>query len=105
MNNHLPSIHQLRKSNYKCRILHKRYYYGGYGLLSKREMENEISQEHVKSKISPKGGYTSIEITTPMGENFKSEAVCSQKDSFNRRIALQICLGRLAKIHSFQVKE
>lgn len=100
----LPSIHQLRKSNYKCRIIHKRYY-EGYGLLSKREMEDVIFQKHCKSRISPKGGCTLIEITTSTGENFKSEAVCSQKDSFNRRIGLQICLGRISKVHKFQIKE
>ena len=109
MNNkvRLPTIHQLRKSGYKCRINHKRYY-AEYGLFSKKEAKEMVSKQYWDNdykKVNPKGGYTSIEITTPTGENFKTEAVCSKKDSFNRRISLQICLGRLSKVHNFQIKE
>ena len=106
MSNQLPTIHQLRKSGYKVRINHLRYV-SDY-LISKREIDkyNDERQLNLSMKnADPKGGYTTIEITTPMGENFKSEAACSKKDSFNRRIALQICLGRLAKKHNFQIKE
>ena len=107
MNNHLPTIHQLRKSGYKVRINHKRYY-AKYGLFSKKEAEEMVLNQYwgdCKNKINPKGGYTAIEITTPTGENFKSEAACSKKDSFNRKIALRICLGRISKSHTFQIKE
>ena len=45
MNNHLPTIHQLRKSGYKVRINHKRYY-AKYGLFSKKEAEEMVLNQY-----------------------------------------------------------
>ena len=45
-------------------------------------------------EISPKGGLTRIEITTPERENIYGEAVCSKEDNWDRKRGNSIALGR-----------
>lgn len=74
-----PSIHQLRKSGYKVRVKHER-------------ILDDLQT------VSPRGGRTVIELTTPDQQTFKGEAMCNAKvDNFNKKIANQICLGRIFK--------
>lgn len=87
------TIYNLRKDlGFKVRVLHKRFVKGN-GMLSLFE----IRQNGLQSLINPKGGYTTISVTTPKGENYEVMAKCSDKDAYNKKVAISICLGRLAK--------
>ena len=43
----------------------------------------------------PKGGATFVEVITPSGNYYSSEAVCSDKDQFNRKLATKIAINRI----------
>lgn len=84
---HMKSIAQLRQTGYKVRVLHSR------PIVYQQKLDGSIKV------FSPKGGKTIIEITTPEGKSAIGEAVCSDKDSWNRKFGNQIALGRaLAKL-------
>jgi hypothetical protein len=77
-----PSIKDLRRAGYKVRVYHQRMY-KSFGKF------NEISV------LSPKGGKTTIEITTPDKQhNVITEAVCSKEDNFNHKLGNAIAVGR-----------
>ena len=94
------TIYNLRKDfGYKVKVNHFRYLnsHGPDALFSMSEIRNQKSQDD----INPNGGLTRIEITDKKGETCTIEAKCHEKDPFNRKIAIQICLGRyLKKIYS-----
>lgn len=71
------TVKQLRQSGYKVRVCHQ------------REKNGE--------ELSPWGGITKVEITTPEGNNIAGEAKCSSKDNYNKKIGIQIALGRAFK--------
>jgi hypothetical protein len=71
----MKTIQQLRKEGYKVRVMHGR-----------------ITGK--SGAISPRGGTTVIELTTPQGTTVIAKAECSYKDNFNRRVGNQIALGR-----------
>ena len=76
------TIAQLRRSGYKVRVLH-----------SRPKMSIQKIDGHM-TEFSPKGGRTTIEITSPEGKNSIGIAECSEKDSWNRKFGNQIALGR-----------
>ena len=78
-----PSIKDLRRSGYKVRVYHARNF-------------NEIvKMDGVTKVVSPKGGKTTIEITTPNKQhNVIAEAVCSKEDNFNHKLGNSIAVGR-----------
>ena len=82
------SIAQLRQTGYKVRVLHNR----PVNYLQKIDGSVKV--------FSPKGGTTTIEITTPDGSKTSSgTSRCSDQDSWNRKMGNQIALGRaLAKL-------
>lgn len=71
------TVHDLRKSGYKVRVLHCR-----------RDDERVLGEFH------PKGGETVIQITTPDGEELEGRAKCSKKELYNKRVGVQVALGR-----------
>jgi hypothetical protein len=84
------TIKQLRQKGYKVRVFHKRNY----------DTIQRIGG--ICKQISPKGGETYIEITTPCKSLTEAGAsICSDKDLFNRRTGNEIALGRAIKsLHS-----
>ena len=82
----MKSIKQLRQNGYKVRVLHKRNY-------------NTIQKiGGISKEVSPKGGETFIEITTPDKTITTAGAsICSDKELFNRRTGNIIALGRAIK--------
>lgn len=80
------TIKQLRQSGYKVRVFHKRNY-------------NDIQRiGGIAKLLSPKGGETFIEITTPCRTFTETGlASCSDQDLFNRRTGNEIALGRALK--------
>lgn len=82
----MKSIKQLRQAGYKVRVIHKRNY-------------DEIQKiGGISMQVSPKGGETFIEITTPdKSLTTAGASICSNKDLFNRRTGNEIALGRAIK--------
>jgi hypothetical protein len=82
----MKNIKQLRQAGYKVRVFHKRNY-------------NQIQKiGGISMEVTPKGGETFIEITTPDKTITTAGAsICSDKDLFNRRTGNTIALGRAMK--------
>lgn len=93
------TIHQLRLNGCKVRVNHKRYGKFGGGEYAKENPLVDmrvIRANKLQNGISAKGGQTTIELTKD-GKNYTATAKCNPKDPFNRKIAIKICLGRIAK--------
>lgn len=73
----MNTVKQLRQSGYKVRVFH-------------------IRKKNAGSPV-PRGGLTHIEITLPNGENVVGEAKCAEIDNYNKKIGVQIALGRALK--------
>jgi hypothetical protein len=80
-----PTVQSLRKAGNKVRVIH-------YRAVSKRKLLP--AKEVDPTILKPKGGKTVVDITTPDGKELTGEAVCSNKDSFNRKMGLAIAVGR-----------
>ena len=92
------TVHSLRKSGYKVHINHYRY------IDNPNEEHNLTSYFHIRNekwqdRVQVKGGLTTVEI---LDKDLKPlhmvEARCSKKDAFCRKVALDICLGRLQQV-------
>ena len=113
MNNHLPTINQLRKSGYKIKVINKRFYTEfdfvkrklNKKLLSKFEASAQLKPEDYKYGLLAKGGYTKINATDEVGFEYSAETFCSKNDTFCKKRAIEIVLGRISKSHNFQIKE
>lgn len=62
--------------------------------LQKVLIELKSVEEMPDNEVASCGGSTVVEITTPNGVEITGEAVCSTKDSFNKKLGTQIALGR-----------
>ena len=71
------TIHDLRKAGYKVRVLHFRN-----------------DHDSILGEFHPKGGRTVVQITTPDGQNLEGRANCSKKERYNKRVGVQVALGR-----------
>lgn len=77
------TIKQLRQAGYKVRVVHN------------RPTINIERIDGVCIEFSPKGGTTTIDITTPdFSFDAKGIAICSDKEAWNRKIGNRIALGR-----------
>jgi hypothetical protein len=93
----LPSVEQLRKSGYKVRVVHRRRYLDFNGddvYFSNFESQQPDFQEVWMQGPLMTGGYTKVEVTTPEGDDLSGIAECSLRDQFNRKMGLNIALGR-----------
>lgn len=102
----VPTVEQLRKSGFKVRVLHERYRKtpGDSKVVSikKPYLTNVfpalVAQKDVAGpERSGRGGRTTIELTTPSGQNFRASAKCHLADGFDRKKGVKICLGRIMK--------
>jgi|688.fasta_scaffold278079_3 hypothetical protein len=71
------TVHDLRKSGYKVRILHFR-----------------VHDDRSLGEVFPKGGETVVQITTPDGQDLEGRAKCSNKERYNKRVGVQVAIGR-----------
>jgi len=104
------SVHFLRQNKYKVRVLHFRLHkvIDNFDTLSTKnvlfspkelelyKMNNGINR--VSKQPLVKGGKLTLEIATPDGKEYTIETICSKKDCYQRRRAVQIALGRFRKI-------
>ncbi len=105
------TIHQLRLAGNKVRVTHKRYAIQGYNYFFNQVLKTKgvdilrkylipikgIRADNQQNLINPKGGSTTIDITTKNGQEYSATAFCNLKDSFNRKTAISICLGRIGE--------
>lgn len=123
----LPTIHALRKAGFKLKIEHYRrvlwptelpgYGQVDYSLTHKVTTKDceavglhmwPVTRKAKKARefgfIHPKGGSTSIWMNGQDGKVHCASAQCNNRDRFNRRLALTICLGRLVKAGAIPAK-
>jgi hypothetical protein len=109
-------IHSLRKSGWKIRVTHQRWYVDetqytvkitkGHCtkiqprfLFTKHEAETTVANGTKIPPISPKGGVTSVVVTDPQGNCANGVAHCSEQDAFSYKRGSMIALGMaLAKL-------
>ncbi len=91
------TVKELRRQGCKVRINHLRYYdrYNGDPI-------NKHTAELLKlggdfKKVKPRGGITKVEIDFPTGDSVVGEAVCSKEDNYDKKLGIQIALGRALK--------
>ena len=79
-----PSIKDLRRGGYKVRVYHA------------RKFDDIVTLSRGLTKVlSPKGGKTTIEMTTPNKQHTViTEAVCSVEDNFDHKLGNAIAVGR-----------
>ena len=82
----IPTVKQLRQSGFKVRVCHTRNY------------DSVVKfNTGLTKNLSPKGGKTVVEITTPQGLDTTGEAVCSNEDPYNKKLGVKIAIGRALK--------
>ena len=91
------TIYELRKAGLKVRVNHRRRIGDSHNQLDPLLDMKTIREENLQNKINAKGGQTTIELTDLNNKTWESSAYCNIIDSFNKKIAIRICLGRLAK--------
>jgi hypothetical protein len=98
----IPTIHDLRKQNYKVRVIHRRVYpifdQNRFKivnrLLTNREVKDLGLDGVLIGDVLTHGGHTRVEVLTPNGAEVVGEAECSKKDQFNRKRSLNIAIAR-----------
>lgn len=110
MNHNTKTIEAIRQVGGTVRIQHiRRFIKTGPRTLNlapkievieeKVTKQNRVStiEQNLGAKISPCGGSTIVEVTTPSGEKLKEIARCREYDQFNKRLGVSIALGRIMK--------
>jgi hypothetical protein len=72
------SVAELRRAGWGVRVRHHR-------------------EEYDDGSPKPKGGSTVVFLSSPNNHKFWGSSVCSNKDAFNRKLGLEIALGRAMK--------
>ena len=90
----MTTIHNLRLKGCKVRVGHWRFV---NGILYPPRLVGSVKRQKRFKEIKSKGGKTEIELTFPGIETFSSYAKCRVDDNFNRKIGINICLGRIRK--------
>lgn len=96
-------IQSLRQQDIKVRILHSRYVVpkAAPGL---EEDLLPVTQDNRKEYfIGTKGGQSRIELTFPDGKNYVEIVKCNKKDSFCKRLAISIGVGRIMHKRSLEL--
>ncbi len=104
------SVHLLRSTGFRVEITHRRFYKhmcNGNVVMSEplAEFEAELvfTPEEMTHGLQQKGGETTVRITTPYGKDWSTTVVCSKRDNFSRKIAVDIALDRFNKDDKFLV--
>lgn len=82
------NVESLRQNGFKVKVRHYRRnlekFMGGQRVVIDRTCQDSL----------PTGGYTEVEVITPDGQVLNGFANCSVYDNYNKRIGVQIALGR-----------
>lgn len=109
MKNNELTIKSLRADGHKVRVSHNRrvvpdlrnytqkveYVHIGKGKFS--EVSSKQINITVPTRVLGRGGETVVEVDTTDGKNFKVNALCSNKEAYNKKRGVAICLGRIAR--------
>jgi hypothetical protein len=102
MNLSNKTVAQLRRDNFRVKIHHFRDVRYDDGELVQNIPRMDIQNSN---KIVAKGGKSEVFVTCPDGKHYKGVAHCNPKDSFNRKVSVKICLGRLQEIKEEEIKQ
>jgi hypothetical protein len=97
------TVQSLRQSGHKVRVIHSRHLdFHIKCPATPKDAKNppyltihELREQGLLKAVSARGGKTFVQITKPDGSEVFSEALCSLKDNFDRKLGVQIALGRL----------
>ncbi len=95
------TVQELKDKGYLVKIKHFRYPYDPLveylnlpkGSVGVRPLAPE--REIYGPRRYPRGGLTTMEVTSPDGFNYAASAECSLMDGFERKRGVRICLGRI----------
>ena len=92
------TVQELRNAGYKVKVLHNRLY-GGYHKWQEGALEYA---RNYAATVEPdtKGGSTQVIIDSPNGEHFQGLAICSKKETYNKKLGVRIAIGRSGVINS-----
>lgn len=90
----MNKIEELRSQKNLVRVIHKRIM--NSQLMTKSEI---LKTAQDLSGVEPRGGQTTIEITTPEGINLVGVANCSKDDGFCRKTGVRFALERALAQH------
>lgn len=103
--NNIPTIHQLRKSGLKVKVLHLRRCKQVelcWGKIIQREtmlsnyFANSMNHGYRFIEILPKGGNTCITIIDPVSNSeFSARTTCRKDEAFVKSIGINNCLTQL----------
>lgn len=86
--NKILTVQRLRQAGYMVRVYHYR---------------RSVQDPFGKPTVLPNGGYTVVTVKTPEGITYTERADCSNQDQYNKKIGVQICIGRMFKKHRLSV--
>lgn len=102
-----PTVYDLRKQGHKVRVLHLRQYtcfcnitgikLTQYAKYDKLRPSPTLLQTDRNYFFHPNGGKTVIEITTISGNDYVGVSVCSDKETYNKKLGVRIALARALK--------
>jgi hypothetical protein len=75
-----PTVKEMRAAGYKLRVKHFRI--------------PQYDPDSHKVRLSPRGGFTEVTMTTPDGRHFTRTAVCRPEDAFCRKEGVYRALER-----------
>ena len=76
------TVQDLRNAGYKVRVTHQRQW-----------KDDTFSHK----SLNAKGGFTTVEVRTPLGQELIGNARCSNNDTYNKKLGVRIALGRAFK--------
>lgn len=102
MHNTAKAIEELRQSGFRVKIQHRRPLLGAEHIkVTKWELDEYNDGDGLGDIFSIYGGETIVKIIIINDEELQIEytgiSECSKKDRFNRKLGLQIALGRALK--------
>lgn len=87
------TVANLRKAGFKVKVQHERY-----GAVFKLGLAPEYEIRQKKNFFNPKGGKTTVTVTSATGENYQGISACSKQDGFNRKFGVFKAIARIAQI-------
>ncbi len=100
-----PTVYDLRKKGHKVRVLHLRKFVCFCNITGIKlthyarytKPQTVLTLDKNTYYFHPNGGKTVIEVTTTGGNDYIGTAVCSDKETYNKKLGVKIALARALK--------
>lgn len=97
----IPTVYDLRLKEFKVKLTHKRVFYK-FDSRTGRKQEVLASWHDYKDKfpdfhLSALGGATYVEITSPTGDVFSGQSLCSDSERFQRKVGIKKAIAKALK--------